>query len=220
MLPCRFRSSQERKHNVRGRWLPCAAAVVTALTSLLLVGCASGPIAPHPPAEAGDASGDEVPSWSGGQLERLERLRAALAYPPEATSGLNVRLAFDGAVDLDLFVTDPLQESVYFANTPSKTGGRLLADRRCGDPDLRVETIHFPAPPPGRYRVGVDFHKRCQDSEYGSSEQKDGLYHVRVDHAGESWTREGLLRPGRFEVIVLEVDVPEAEAEGAEDAER
>jgi uncharacterized protein YfaP (DUF2135 family) len=155
----------------------------------------------------GDGSAAAEPEWSGGQLERLERLRKALSGPPDEPGGLSVRLAFDGAVDLDLFVTDPLQESVYFANTPSKTGGRLIADRRCGDPDLRVETVHFPAPPPGRYRVGVDFHRRCSKSEYSGSEQKQGVYHVRFDHAGHSWTREGLLVPGRFEVIVLEVDL-------------
>jgi hypothetical protein len=199
------RRSGSKKHTARPTRLLRAFAW---LTLAALAGCASGPVAPHRPADpAPDARYGSEPEWSGGQLERLERLREALSGPPEEPGGLSVRLAFDGAVDLDLFVTDPLQESVYFANTPSKTGGQLIADRRCNDPDLRVETIHFRAPPAGRYRVGVDFHRRCSESEYTGSEQKQGVYHVRVDHAGHSWTREGLLVPGRFEVIVLEVDL-------------
>lgn len=216
MPPRVYRS---KKHTLRSGLLLCGWI---ALTSGL--GCAgSGPVAPHPPAEIPDASSEQPahdPDWSGGQQERLDRLRRALAGPPDTNEGLSVRLAFDGAVDLDLFVTDPLQESVYFANTPTRTGGRLLADRRCDDIDLRVETVHFPAPISGRYRIGVDFHRRCEDSEYSGSEKKEGIYHVRADYGAkssgaQSWMREGLLIPGQFEVIVLEFDVEAASTESA-----
>jgi hypothetical protein len=210
--------SESKKHTARSTRLPSQRIILVATLFCCLAGCAGpGAVAPHPPADTRSKheaeDGNEV-EWSGGQLERLERLRRALSEPPQDASGLTVRLAFDGAVDLDLFVTDPLQESVYFANSPSKTGGRLLIDRRCGDLDLRVETVHFTAPPSGVYRIGVDFHKRCDESEYSGSEQKQGIYHVRADRGAKSWIREGLLVPGRFEMIVLEVEV-EAKVEGA-----
>jgi uncharacterized protein YfaP (DUF2135 family) len=141
------------------------------------------------------------------QLTRLDRLREALAEPAIPASGLRVRLAFDAAADLDLFVTDPSQESVYFANSPTRTGGELLADRRCGDASPRVELVHYAAPRPGRYRVGVDFHRRCTESPLSSEEQKQGLYVVRVDEGGRVWERSGMVVPGHFEVIVIEFDL-------------
>ena len=84
--------------------------------------------------------------------------------PPRAApaGALRVELAFGQDADLDLYVTDPLQETVYFANTPSQQGGVLLDDRRCDSPPPRIETVVFEHPPPGRYRVGVDYPRRCR----------------------------------------------------------
>jgi len=149
------------------------------------------------------------PVFDEDQRARLEQLRAALAEPPSASlaNGLLVRLAFDDAGDLDLFVTDPLQESVYFANSPIRSGGRLIQDRRCTDASPRVEAVHFDAPAPGRYRVGVDFHRRCEDSGLSGKEESQGLYIVRVDEGGRVLERTGMVTPGHFEVIVLEFDV-------------
>lgn len=74
-----------------------------------------------------------------------------------------MRLAFEPGADLDLYVTDPLEETVYFANTPARSGGALDADHRCDAERDVVETVRFAAPPAGRYRVGVDFQDRCED---------------------------------------------------------
>jgi uncharacterized protein YfaP (DUF2135 family) len=125
----------------------------------------------------------------------------------ESSGGLLVRLAFDEAADLDLFVTDPMQESVYFANSPTRSGGRLLADRRCQDPSPRVEMVYYDDPAPGRYRVGVDFHRRCQGTSLSSAEEKEGLYVVRVEEGARILVREGKVIPGQFEVIVIEFDL-------------
>jgi hypothetical protein len=81
--------------------------------------------------------------------------------PPVAPDAVRVRLVFGAAADLDLYVTGPSQESVYFGNPTSRDGGELLADRRCDAPAPRVETIAFARAAPGRYRVGVDFMIRC-----------------------------------------------------------
>ncbi len=87
--------------------------------------------------------------------------REAPEEPPAAPDAVRVRLVFGADADLDLYVTGPSQESVYFGNPTSRDGGELLADRRCDAPAPRVETIAFAPAAPGRYRVGVDFMIRC-----------------------------------------------------------
>jgi hypothetical protein len=118
--------------------------------------CASGPPEP-PPAPA-------APEWEDASRQAADALEAMLASEaPAPPSELRVRLAFPATADLDLYVSDPLDETVYYANTPVRSGGALDADRRCEDAAPRVETVLFSAPLPGRYRVGVDFQHRCGD---------------------------------------------------------
>jgi hypothetical protein len=80
---------------------------------------------------------------------------------PAPPGAVRVRLAFGAEADLDLYVTGPAGESVYFANDRSRDGGRLMADRRCDASAHRVESVEFARAPAGRYRVGVDFMIRC-----------------------------------------------------------
>ena len=150
----------------------------------------------------------------------LESQLAARADPEGGSSGeggpgLRVHLAFPAAADLDLYVTDPLQETVYYANTPTRSGGVLREDRRCIHPAPRLETVEFERPPAGRYRVGVDYAGSC----LGDAEVVPFV--IAVDSpSGREWSR-GLARPAVFEPIVLEVaivsgDVFEGEAKRAE----
>jgi len=177
--------------------------------TLLLVTTACGPSRPIPPVRAPTASEVSSKDFDEDQTLRLTRLKEVLAEPASAelSSGLLVRLAFDDVGDLDLFVTDPLQESVYFANSPTRSGGRLIDDRRCDDPSPRVEAIHFPEPMVGRYRVGVDFHGHCEETTVSGEARKQGLYIVRVDVDGRILERRGMVTPGHFEVIVIEFDI-------------
>lgn len=89
----------------------------------------------------------------------------APALPP--ASGLRVALVWSAPVDLDLYLTDPTWETVYFANNPSHTGAQLLRDTRCRDvassgDTVFVELAAIANPLPGHYRVGVDFIDACQ----------------------------------------------------------
>jgi len=121
--------------------------------------------------------------------------------PPLPAGTLRIRLAFDASVDLDLYVTGPLQETVYFANSPAKTGGELERDLRCdAPPGVRVETARFPKAAPGRYRVGVDFPERCG---LGTGPAR---YVVVVDGAGVAREQRGTATFGVFEPVVLEFD--------------
>lgn len=129
--------------------LALGTLLVLALGTLLA--CASPRPEPEPP-----------PQWDEARSAAAMALEAVLTNPPLAPDGeLVVRLAFEAGADLDLYVSDPLDETVYYANTPVRSGGALDADRRCEDRAPRVETVRFTTPLAGRYRVGVDFQRRC-----------------------------------------------------------
>jgi uncharacterized protein YfaP (DUF2135 family) len=121
---------------------------------------------------------------------------------PLAPHAVRVQLAFGAAADLDLYVTGPSGETVYFANTPA-AGGALDADRRCGDPAPRIETVAFAAAPAGRYRVGIDFPERC---EAGAGEAS---WRLVFEAPGVREERAGRARFGSFEPGVLEIEVDE-----------
>jgi hypothetical protein len=80
-------------------------------------------------------------------------------------AALTVTLLWEAAVDLDLYVTDPALETVYYANAHARSGGVLERDARCrgrtgGE---QTERARWTTPPAGRYRVGVDFPEACEE---------------------------------------------------------
>jgi hypothetical protein len=127
--------------------------------------------------------------------------------------GLSVVLAWDAPVDLDLYVTDPAWETVYFANNPSRSGGELLHDVKCRDVGNAGSTLHevarFPAPQPGVYRVGVDFIDRCR------SRAELASFRVAARSGTTTIAVTDTLRPEQFRSIVLEVDLSGPEGNGA-----
>lgn len=144
-----------------------------ARATLVLAGLAGGCAAPAPPSPA-----------------------------PAAEPGvLRVSLVFGGDADLDLYVTDPAQETVYYGNTPSRaTGGVLEADLRCDAPAPRVERVRFEAPPSGRYRIGVDHPERCRPG------RAPARFRIVVEDGSDRLEREGEIALGEFlpAVLVLE----------------
>jgi len=128
----------------------------------------------------------------------------ALSPGPPPAPELRVRLAFGSDVDLDLHVTGPLQETVYFANATSASGGRLARDVGCRDPGPRVEEVRFAEPPPGPYRIGVDFFLRCrrvtEPAPFVLEVWADGVRHVR----------RGTIEFGTFVPRALELHVGDA----------
>ena len=130
-----------------------------------------------------------------------ERLAASPA--PEGP-GLVVRLAFGEEADLDLYVTDPLMDTVYFARHETRSGGRILADVRCDGASPRVEEVSFEAPPPGRYRVGIDLPRRCDGA------RDPAPYALAAWHGGRTHRAQGVVAYEHFEVVALEFDVAAA----------
>ncbi len=141
---------------------------------------------------------DEITEESLGLASHLA---ATAAETPSMTgsNGVRVRLAFSAGADLDLYVTDPTFETVYFANSPNRAGGRLEADLRCDAPSPRVETIRFPTTLSGAYRVGVDFPARCPDGAARAT------FVVHIEGEQIDALRHGTIDAGHFLPIVLEV---------------
>jgi hypothetical protein len=116
-----------------------------------------------------------------------------------------VTLVFGAGADLDLYVTDPSQRTVYFAVPDTGAGGgRLERDLRCEDPAPRSERVVFPAAPAGRYYVGVD---RPEECEGGDGELETFL--VIVEHGDRRQETRGEIPRQRFLPRVLELDLPE-----------
>jgi len=89
---------------------------------------------------------------------------------PIAVSGvigqeLTVELLWQAPVDLDLFLTDPNGETVYFANRTAKSGARMGVETGCKqvmqEKGNYRESAVIPKALSGRYRVSVDFIKDC-----------------------------------------------------------
>jgi hypothetical protein len=134
---------------------------------------------------------------------------AARALPPPpapAASGLTVTLAWSDPVDLDLYVTEPVLETAYYANPRTRSGGVLERDARCVDATGgRTEQARWTSPPPGRYRVGVDFPETC------AGRQREARYVLWIDVDGRRQAQEGRARRNEREPLVVEFVVPDPE---------
>jgi hypothetical protein len=127
---------------------------------------------------------------------------AAIATSTAPPDTVRIQLVFGAEVDLDLYVTGPGQETVYFGNDHSRDGGQLLADRRCDSPAPRVEMISFAPAAPGRYRIGVDFMVRCARGVDRAP------YELYAEAPGQPPLRQrGEASFGAFEPLVLELEV-------------
>jgi len=144
--------------------------------------------------------------WTLELEAEAAQLEAALAEAPRAKAGeLRVRLAFGLAADLDLYVTDPLDETIYFANERAAAGGRLVGDARCDSPSPRIEQIVFAAPSAGRYRIGVDYmvwRDAC------GAQPAVVAYVIAIDGPSGRRVERGLARRGIFDAKRLELTLP------------
>jgi uncharacterized protein YfaP (DUF2135 family) len=121
-----------------------------------------------------------------------------------ARPGVTVTLRWTAPVDLDLYVTDPGLETLYFANPRTASGGVLERDARCAErqPGEQIERARWTQPPSGRYRVGVDFLEACDGG--GTVEASYSLM-VEIDGRREEVT--GRARRAERDPLVLEFGV-------------
>src|SRR5439155_1284410 len=121
----------------RRRCLPPAAARPALPRSADVYRDAEGRRPGRRPAEPGRA---EIARMRRAALGLLALVAACARHtpppprpaPPEPPrSGVTVTLRWTAPVDLDLYVTDPSLETVYFANPRTASGGVLERDARC-----------------------------------------------------------------------------------------
>lgn len=136
-----------------------------------------------------------VACWVAGCAARRV---APPAVPATAARGLVVTLAWSAPVDLDLYVTTPAGETIYYANPRDA----FVRDARCADAGPRSEVVRWRTPAPGRYRLGVDFPEAC------TGDLREAPYRLVVDLDGGRTEHEGTARLLVREPWVAEVDVP------------
>lgn len=150
------------------------------VASGLLAGCAPVPPAPAPVPAAATAPA------------------VALPEPPLAPTGVRVHLVWAGPADLDLLVTDPSGRTYSVEHPGDVIAGDAGCERAGG---VAVETASWTAPPPGRYRIGVDFPQACAAT--------DGVpYRVVVDVAGARRVVDGTATPLQRTPNAVEFVVP------------
>ncbi len=148
------------------------------------------------------------------------KLSSILGYAtPRVTANeqsLSIQLIFGEDADLDLYVTDPLLETVYFAKPGGKSGGRMSADVRCDSKtdaltysttdtsvlrEPRIEEIRFDDPLPGRYRIGIDYPRKCEGG------QAQAAFAVSVWHNREQIQQSGFVTFEKFNVVFMEFEI-------------
>jgi hypothetical protein len=103
------------------------------------------------------------------------------------TGDVQVTLTWDLAADLDLHVTEPSGEEIFFYHTQSATGGMLDRDRQCDPADLgRPENVFWPKgrAPHGTFAVKVHYFAACQ----GTSGSVPFRVRTVVDGAAHTYT--------------------------------
>ncbi|HMV67020.1 MAG TPA: proprotein convertase P-domain-containing protein [Myxococcota bacterium] len=106
---------------------------------------------------------------------------------------VRVSLVWDNRNDLDLYVTSPSGETVYFSHKQSACGGALDVDRNIGGETLTpVENIRWVkgTAPDGQYRVKV------QNFRFHEPDQAPTPFRVEVEVGGDLQMYEGVISPG------------------------
>jgi hypothetical protein len=98
------------------------------------------------------------PSAGGGAIEE----------PVLGTGDVQVTLRWNNGADLDLHVTDPSGEEIYFGYPLATSGGELDVDANAGCAgDPPVENVFWPTggAPTGSYSVSVHYYGACESTE-------------------------------------------------------
>ena len=107
----------------------------------------------------------EAPDWLSGIIPQNGTGGTTVVDGVEVGTGdVRVTLTWNTSADIDLHVTDPMGEEVYFGNRQATSGGELDVDANGGcSNDPTVENIFWPTgqAPYGFYQVRVDYFGAC-----------------------------------------------------------
>ena len=93
----------------------------------------------------------------------------AVAEPLRAGEEMVLELVWQVPVDLDLFVTGPEGETIYFGNRMARLGHQMIAESDCTAASETeapyIERAQIPIAYSGTYRASIDFIKHCGAGE-------------------------------------------------------
>jgi hypothetical protein len=105
---------------------------------------------------------DWLPDWFPRQSDR--GATAIINGVEVGTGDVRVTLTWNSRADIDLHVTDPFGEEIYFGNREAGTGGQLDVDANAGCANQpAVENIFWPTgrAPAGPYGISVQLYADC-----------------------------------------------------------
>jgi hypothetical protein len=83
------------------------------------------------------------------------------------SGNIQITLHWNTGADIDMYVTDPMNETIYYGDTTSSSGGVLDQDARgncrTDQPNPTIENVYWnaPNPPSGSYRVQLHYWGEC-----------------------------------------------------------
>lgn len=117
---------------------------------------------------------------------------------------VRVSLVWDNRNDLDLHVTAPSGEEIYFGRKISQCGGMLDVDRNVqGETNTPVENVRWlrGTAPPGTYRVKV------RNYRFHEPDQAPTPFRVEMEVGGELLFYEGVISPSRQTGAASDIEV-------------
>ncbi len=110
-----------------------------------------------------------------------------------ANGQIQIELNWEGAADLDLHVTDPYGETVYYFRPFNQSGGAYQDDRECYNNHGQSERVIYGSgfAAAGLYQVSIHYFRPC-------GEARDIRWNLNVTADNRSANYSGTVRPGEY----------------------
>jgi len=130
---------------------------------------------------------------------RLVRLNSGNPVRPitvgdfPANGRIQIDLTWDGDADLDLHVTDPYGETLYYFHPSSQSGGTFEEDRECYNNNGQPERVIYNdgSAAAGNYQISVHYFRSC-------GEARDVRWNLSVTADNKSSSYSGTITPGEY----------------------
>lgn len=124
-------------------------------------------------------------------LQKVKSGEAIDCKPAPSTGDVQVLLSWNNYNDLDLIVTDPDSETVWFKNRHVPSGGQLEIDMNVKYPDSKtpIENIYWPTggAPNGTYNVYLLYYKQHENTD-------GNPYKITVKHGEKTDKYTGIVK--------------------------
>ncbi|MCI0444619.1 hypothetical protein L0152_15605 [bacterium] len=110
-----------------------------------------------------------------------------------ANGRIQIELTWDGNADLDLHVTDPYGETIYYFHPVSQSGGAYQEDRECYNNNGQPERVTYNdgAAAAGNYQISIHYFRSC-------GEARDARWNLSVNADNRSSNYSGTIKPGEY----------------------